>query len=129
MIQRCSPENPRSDDYLGRGISVCERWKASFVNFFADVGERPSPKHTLDRINNDKGYDVGNVRWALPLVQQNNKRTNIRVSYLGQTMTLQEARRAAGEVVAYQAAYRRFVRLGWTIEDAVTIPATPNGKR
>lgn len=84
MKDRCS--NPRSHaypDYGGRGIVVCADWVASFENFFAYLGKRPSRLHTLDRINNDGNYEPGNVRWALPLVQQRNKSNCSMFTYQG----------------------------------------------
>jgi hypothetical protein len=63
MRKRC--ENPNEKSYVnygGRGIKVCERWQ-KFENFLADMGERPSPQHEIDRINNDGDYKPGNVRW------------------------------------------------------------------
>jgi len=57
MLQRCYDKNlPRYKDYGGRGITVCDRWKDSFENFFEDMGKKPTRKHSLDRIDNDKGY-------------------------------------------------------------------------
>ena len=54
MKARCfSPNNPRFSDYGGRGIDVCDRWRESFENFYADMGPRPSPGHSIDRIDND----------------------------------------------------------------------------
>src|SRR5215204_588492 len=62
MRQRClNPRSPQYDRYGGRGITVCERWN-SFVPFLADVGFRPSPVHSLDRIDNDGNYEPGNIR-------------------------------------------------------------------
>jgi hypothetical protein len=74
MRQRCL--NPHSADYPsygGRGITVCERW-ASFEAFFADMGSRPSSRHSLDRVNNEKGYEPGNCRWATWREQRLNQR-------------------------------------------------------
>lgn len=74
VIYRCT--NPSSSVYKyygGRGIAVCDRWK-DFDNFLADVGPRPSVKHSIDRIDNDGNYEPGNVRWATKKVQMNNKR-------------------------------------------------------
>jgi hypothetical protein len=73
--QRClNPNNDRYEDWGGRGIRICERWANSFENFFADVGPRPSPAHSLDRKNNDGRYEPGNCRWATKSEQQLNQR-------------------------------------------------------
>lgn len=76
MIQRCTnPNSKRWSDWGGRGIRVCERWINSFENFYADMGVRPSPSHSLDRYpDNDGNYEPGNVRWATRSEQQLNKR-------------------------------------------------------
>lgn len=74
MRQRCTnPNRPRYSDWGGRGITVCERWSL-FENFLADVGIRPSPDHTLDRIENDKGCCKENCRWATRQEQNKNQR-------------------------------------------------------
>lgn len=73
----CNLNNKHFKNYGGRGIRVCDRWLDSFANFLADVGRRPSPNHSIDRINNDGNYEPGNVRWATRHEQNLNKRPSI----------------------------------------------------
>jgi len=75
MKERClNPKNPRYPNYGARGITVCDRWKQSFEMFFADMGKRPSRRHSIDRRNNDGIYDPANCRWATPKQQRRNQR-------------------------------------------------------
>jgi hypothetical protein len=91
MIDRCvNPNNQRYHRYGGRGISVCQKWTDSFAAFYADVGPRPSPKHSLDREKNDGGYEPGNVRWVLGDVQVRNTCRNIFIEYGGRRLTLMD---------------------------------------
>lgn len=78
--------NPNASNaayYIERGIKVCERWRNSFDNFFADMGPAPSPKHTIERVDNDGDYNPENCKWATRYEQTHNRRPNGTVRPLG----------------------------------------------
>src|SRR5690606_10320984 len=73
MIQRChNPKNKDYKNYGGRGIEVCELWRDSFEAFLLMVGKRPTAQHTIERIDTNKGYEPGNVKWATRFEQNQN---------------------------------------------------------
>jgi hypothetical protein len=75
MKNRCYNKNTKEyKHYGGRGISVCPLWKKSFINFYKDIGKKPYPNYTLDRINNDGNYEPSNCRWVSMSIQQRNQR-------------------------------------------------------
>ena len=114
MIQRCTNPNYKYyRDYGGRGITVCERWRLSFAAFRADVGESPTAAHSIDRIDNSKGYEPGNVRWATSFEQHRNQRSNIFLEYDGRRMCAADWARLIG--IGRNVIYQR-VRKGWPIE-------------
>jgi hypothetical protein len=91
MKKRChSPSAGNFKHYGARGVAVCQEWRDSFEVFLAHIGPRPSPLHSVDRIDGTRGYEPGNVRWATKKVQQNNVRTNVRVDAHGMSMTIAE---------------------------------------
>ncbi|HWL06770.1 MAG TPA: hypothetical protein VNQ99_17840 [Xanthobacteraceae bacterium] len=94
---RCYREKDRKYPlYGGRGIAMCDEWRRSFSAFFADMGPRPSPNHTLDRIDNNGNYEPGNCRWATSIEQNNNRRFNRHIHLNGRRLTVSEAARETG---------------------------------
>lgn len=118
--RRCHrKQDPAFKKYGAKGISVCAEWRESFAAFYNWMGPRPSPDHSVDRIDPRGNYEPGNVRWADHFTQANNRTNNVLVSYRGKQMTFAEAWRSAGMRVTKQSAWNRFNRFGWTLEDSV----------
>lgn len=125
MVQRCTNSNNTAwSSYGGRGITVCDRWQ-TFENFYADMGDRPDGM-TLERSDNNKGYEPGNVYWASRLTQGNNRRTNVYLTLSGETKTIAEWGRSTG---LGKAVIGRRVKLGWPVWKALTTPIQDTGKR
>lgn len=119
MIKRCTNPNHKSfSRYGGRGITIDPRWM-DIANFLADMGPRPSPDHTIDRIDNNGNYEPGNVRWATRSEQQRNMRSNHLVTYKGETMPLV----AWAERLGFKPhSLQSRLALGWSIERAFKTP-------
>lgn len=91
IIDRCdNPNNPSFHRYGGRGIKLCPEWRNSFEAFFAAIGKKPELAHSLDRANNDKGYEPGNVRWSTFKEQNRNRSSNVFVEFAGEKMCIAE---------------------------------------
>ncbi len=120
MKSRCQnsrcPSYPR---YGGRGIRVHPEWTASFASFFEHIGPRPSPTHTLDRIDNDGNYEPGNVRWATPKEQAANRNTTLEITYGGRTMSAEEW---AAETGIAACTIRARIARKWPDDVAVSTP-------
>lgn len=79
--RRCYNRNYKQyKDWGGRGIIVCDRWINSYSNFLKDMGERPSPEHSIERINTNGNYEPGNCRWATKFEQNNNRRDTVKIT-------------------------------------------------
>lgn len=117
MIDRCErPSNRSFAHYGGRGISICERWRSDFAAFLADVGARPSPEHSIDRIDVDGNYEPENVRWATRKQQARNTRKRRLLTANGTTKTLAEWAEATG--TEKRTIFSR-LKYGWTHTEAV----------
>lgn len=119
MIARCyRKSHPAFKYYGGRGVTVCDRWRDSFTNFVADMGEAPAGLW-LDRIDNGRGYEPGNCRWVTPRESARNRRQRQPVPG-----SIKHAARLAG--LPYQRVLQR-VRRGWPLDKALSIEPQPRG--
>lgn len=114
MKTRCTNPNTKAyKNYGGRGIAVCERWAKSFDAFLSDMGPIPGPQFSIERVENDRGYEPGNCIWATRLKQNQNARSNRRITIRGVTKVLEEWARTLG--VAH-AGLQRLLAKGWDPE-------------
>lgn len=121
MKQRCLNVTCKGyPRYGGRGITVCERW-LDFENFLADMGERPEGT-SLDRVNNDGGYELSNCRWATPAQQSRNKSGIRLLTFQGRTMCVGDW---AKELGVWPSSITQRIEYGWPLERALTTPRPP----
>lgn len=125
MKQRCrNPKNKRYPFYGARGISVCDRWEAAFINFYDDMGNRPSDKHSLDRIDNNGNYSKENCKWSTQKEQCNNTRSTSHFIYKGGVHTMSDLISISG--LSQPTLWNRINRIGMTVEEAVNTPLQTN---
>lgn len=125
MHDRCSnPKNSEYHRYGARGITVCDAWD-DFNQFVSDVGEKPTPQHTIDRFPDGNGnYEPSNVRWATKSEQNINRRTTVWLTHDGKTMCAAEWAKHLG--FTKEGLYARLRRM--SIEDALSTPKIPRGQ-
>lgn len=111
MNGRCyNKANKRYPEWGGRGITVCDEWRHDFARFLADMGPKPSGRHSIERIDNNGSYHPGNCIWATPNIQSANRRNVMMVEFAGKRVCLSEAARLAG--LGFTTVKRRIKR-GW----------------
>lgn len=121
MIRRCFDTKDKAYSRYGAiGISVCDEWRHDFGAFFSHIGPRPTPNHSIERINNSKGYEPGNVKWATDSEQRRNKRNSIYVEMEGNTVFLKDYCREHG--IDYFLIHSR-LKSGWPIHLAISEPS------
>jgi hypothetical protein len=122
MADRCNnPNHNHYKYYGGRGIKVCKRWqgKDGFVNFLSDMGERPSLKHQIDRIDNNDGYYKENCKWSTKIEQARNRSNNRNYLINNKNKCLSVL---AEEYNICRSTLENRLRRGWTIEKALNTP-------
>jgi hypothetical protein len=119
MLDRCYNEKDSAyHRYGGRGITVCDEWRNSFETFYADMGNRPSDYHTIDREQNDEGYSKDNCRWATYREQANNRSNNVHYEHNGKNKTLPEWCREFGLDIVI---VKNRIRIGWSFDESVEL--------
>ena len=119
MKARCFNPNIKNYSYYGaRGITVCDRW-LDFENFLADMKLKPTPKHSIDRIDNDGDYCPENCRWATRVEQENNKRNNHLITIDDVTLTIAQWTKEMG---FSKSVIQDRLKSGWSEFDAVITP-------
>lgn len=120
MIKRCTrPKHKHYHYYGGRGIKVCQRWRYSFPCFVDDMGLKPTPDHSLDRIDNDGDYSPENCRWATKVEQARSRRNTKRITFQGESLSMREWGRRLG---FGSDTVRNRLDSGWSVERALSTP-------
>jgi len=118
--KRClNPASPAYKNYGGRGIKICDRWLHDFAAFLADMGPRPSPSHSIDRIDNNGDYCPENCRWATDGEQSRNTRVNRIVEFGGKSMPACDWDKELGFTPG---TVKNRLHRGWTVERILTTP-------
>ncbi len=122
----CNPKNKDYHNYGGRRITVCERWLESFENFFLDMGPRPEPEYSIDRIDVNGNYCPENCKWATKREQANNKRKTRKIEYNGQTYSLSQFCEIFNVI---RSTFTQRLDIGWPIEKAMKPTIEIDGRK
>ena len=126
MLQRCeNPDNIAYYKYGERGITVCKRWH-DFWKFAEDMGERPSPSHSIERRDNSLGYAPDNCCWATHKEQAFNRRSTVLITWNDETKSVKQWADFLGTSPGY--IYQR-LKKGWNPQDALAVPPITNGTK
>lgn len=121
MRKRClSPTDAAYPRYGGRGITICAQWVNDYAQFLADMGPKPSPSHSIDRIDGNGNYEPSNCRWATDEQQCRNQSTSTAFTHNGETKTLTEWAKLYG--ISIHTLRYRVCKLGWSIAKALETP-------
>ncbi len=125
MMYRCyRPGNPSYESYGGSGVVVCEGWRESFANFLEDMGRKPSPSHSIERIDGNKGYGPQNCRWATKAEQAANRSSSVFIESGGERMCVSEWARKLG---MHESTIYVRIKKGWPL-DRLLSPARAKRK-
>lgn len=125
MVRRCTqPNNSAYRNYGARGVQVAEVF-LTFEGFLKEVGERPGPGYSLERLDNNGHYEPGNVVWATKKTQQRNRRTNHKLTFNGQTLTIAEWAEVTG--LRFGTILSR-LRYGWSVQKTLASPLLKTGR-
>jgi hypothetical protein len=126
MKKRCSGDLRGRESYRRKGIQVCGRWMRSFELFYADMGPRPSTRHTLERVDNSGDYCPENCVWALPHQQARNRDTCRYLVFRGKRMIITDVAAIVG--IPRNTIYAR-LRMGWSMRRAISAPIQTKQRR
>lgn len=127
MIRRCTDMGCKSFERYGAlGVMVCDEWLLSFEKFFEDMGTRPSPEHSIDRIDGNAPYQRSNCRWATRSEQARNQRRARILEHKGESLNMVEWGNRTG--LGSQTIYQR-LKKGWSVDRALTAPKVKRSPR
>lgn len=127
MKNRCLNEDTPDYKYYGAmGVTICDEWASSFENFYKDMGDPPTPEHTLERKDVEKGYSPENCIWATRKEQTRNRKCTIKYEYKGESKAASQWDEDLG--LPLGTVHNRVTKLGWDVEKAIETPIKTHSK-